>query len=195
MRTKYLLSFALGFLVSCQQTDQTNPTTPTVPVPTPLPTASPFVSNPICPAYAPDNDKYMVANRYADNGIDITDRVRNRSYCETLYGVIGPYDCNANVDGEFPGCDVEFLNGIKCPQWFYQDPDFGFWLKCKNNGGVGSCDHFDHWDGVGAYTGSCDKDSKGQPVTGFYVIAHGDTSFKACDKTGLICSNPIRINH
>lgn len=192
---KKLLIAGVVLLGSCQQTDPTNPTTPVVTVsPTPVPT--PGNTNPICPAYAPDNDKYMIANYYALEQMDVTPRVKNRSYCEVLYGVSGPFDCKANVNGEFPGCDVEFLNGLHCPQWFYQDPFFGFWLKCTPKGDdQASCDHFDGYSGVGAYTGNCEKDKNGVPITGFLMTPHGNTSFKACDKTMTICSNPLRANH
>jgi hypothetical protein len=199
MKLNRIILLGLLLFPSCGKLQElTNPTPSPSPSPTPIvgiPVPSPSPS-PLCPAYAPDNDKYMQAGVYSGNGLDVTPRVRNRSYCETLYGVTGPYDCKANVDGLFPGCDVEFLNGLHCPQWFFQDPDFGFWLKCvPGNNPTATCDHMDHYEGVGPYTGTCDVDKDGVPITGFYTLPHGDTSFKACDKTGKICSNPVRMNH
>jgi hypothetical protein len=133
--------------------------------------------------------------------LDSTPRVGRSSnpeatrYCSTLTGIPGNRDCKANPEGSgLQICDAEFL-GTPCPVWYYLNPGTGQWSICGvDPHPIASCDHFDGYiEWQGPYTGQC-LTRNGFPVTGFRVIPHGKTSFKACDESGNLCSDPIALD-
>lgn len=204
MKYKLALIPALVIALGCPtpKPPVVNPTSTPTPVITPTPT--PVVTK--CPVSVPTVGRYILAKVHSTKPdgtvmLDSTPRIGRSSdpavknYCSTLTGIPGNADCKANPEGSGQdACDVEFL-GTPCPVWYFLNPGSGAWQICGvDQHPIASCDHFEGYiEWQGPYTGQC-LTRNGFPVTGFRVIPHGNTEFKACDETGTICSNSIKVD-
>lgn len=194
--------------------------TPTIePTPTPTPSPTPTIAptptpTPIsaCPASpVPKDARYMnikVTHADASTGlpgtIDSTPRVRDQAYCARATGNPSVFDCKANPEGSgYRSCDTEFL-GQNCPTWYYSLDQLN-WKVCTANPNIVSCDHFDYWNEQSPYTGTCEKNPQGSPITGFSMVAHGPDGWKP-DGSGthawvkscsidMVCTAPQEIAH
>jgi hypothetical protein len=180
-------------------TPEVTPTPEPTPTPTPNPTPQP-TPTPIpisCPAVAPQGSKYITIGKYG-NGYNVSPRVHDRAYCEAVTGIDAVYDCKANPEGPKHNrqCDTDFLK-TNCPYW-ERSLDGQYWKPCLPNGEGPdddiTCDHFDHWSEGTPYTEICDVNSAGNPISGFFSIAHGQGFVRACDKDYQVCSDAISVN-
>jgi hypothetical protein len=145
-----------------------------------------------CPVPIPLSARYINRKPYGQ-GWDSTPRVRDKAYCEKMTGIEGVTDCKANPEGSGQDvCDEEFL-GQPCPTW--QAYYGGQWNFCHPANGEITCDHYDHWNEQGSYSGICQKFPNGSPSGGFFMIAHGKGKVRACDKTASVCSEPIEVDY
>ena len=176
--------------------------TPT-PTPTVSPTSTPTVDTCIASPVPTDPGKRYINTRVVATDsqshqpakLDSTPRVRDEAYCQRATGASGIFDCKANPEGSgYDSCDKEFLGGIPCPYWQWS-LDKSNWKRCTPVAGIMSCDHFDNWVEGTPYTGKCEKDNTGGPVSGFYMVLHGKGYVRACNKDFTICSDPVYGDH
>lgn len=185
------------------------PTPEPTPVPTPLPTVAPTPTPPeptpspspttppneVCLAGTCPN-LYINAKTSGPNYVDSTMRCRDRAYCERATGIEGSTDCALGVEGTDQRRICELAHSPGCHRWFYLTEDGMAWERC----GVeehpwASCDHYDRYiDYQGPYTGYCETRSNGYPISGYQMVPHGKTLFKACGSLGDVCSNPLDLD-
>lgn len=219
-RPGFLVAVVLGVLLlvalcGCtwvKNLPQPQPVPTPVPTPTPEPPPAPAPPAPSeglppvlqpCGAVTPVSAKYINSKclQYDRSSklcmqADSTPRVRDQAYCSTITGIPSSTDCKANPEGPRRNlqCDFDFL-GQHCPSWYYSLDSGKSWYRCLPAGNDFTCDHFDRWDERQPYTGFCDVDSVGSPITGFTVTFHGKGLARACEASGMICSPPLAVDH
>jgi hypothetical protein len=187
----------------CDWTPTPTPTpTPTVeptPTPTPVPTPTPPVITSCPKPLAPEAEIYLNNKNYG-NGLDSTLRVRNDpEFCRLIHGVV-VNDCHLEGWSKRSACEMELMSG--CPIWFYSTDGVKPTSQCfQNPHPIASCDHFGdpvdrddpqtpQFEGKPTACG-LQRDNRGDPMAGFFVIAHAEpgakTYFRACLPDGSNC--------
>ncbi len=172
------------------------------PTPQPSPTPTPQAS---CPASPVPMAKRQIMTKiikthpatHKPGKIDSTPRVNDQAYCQRATGQPGISTCKANPEGSgYRSCDTEFL-GAACPVWQWST-NAQWWARCLPQGEGGdapiTCDHFDDWGEVGPYTGPCERNKDGNPISGFVMVAHGKGWVRSCSADKSACSDPVAVD-
>ena len=172
------------------------PTPTPTPVPTPLPTPTPGET--ACPKPLAEGAHWYLNNKRYGNGIDSTLRVfGDPEFCRLIHGV-SVNDCHLEGWPRRTACELEIMGG--CPVWQYSKDQRNAMACLQAPHPVASCDHWGdpvdrddpqtpQFEGRPIECGK-QRDASGDPMAGFFVIAHGEpnagTYFRAClpDYTG-----------
>ena len=184
-------------------TSPTPEATPTpVPTPVPTPTATPLPAIP-CPKEPAAGSYVYLNNKRYGNGIDSTVRIHgDQEMCMMIHGV-SVNDCHfEGMQGDRAACEMYLVKkqtGAKggCPIWQYLKD--GTVYPCHQAPHPDqSCDHFgdpvyrddpqtpDVFEGNPAVCG-LQRDEAGDPMAGFFIIAHGKFQTRACLPDGSNC--------
>jgi len=163
------------------------------PIPTPSPTAPPTTS--ACPKKLAAGAYPYLNNKRYGNGIDATVRVHgDQEFCYLIHKV-NTNDCHLEGWAQRSECEMELIGG--CPIWQYTKNDTVFTCHQAPHPDQ-SCDHFgdpvyrddpqtpDIFEGRPAECG-LQRDSAGDPMAGFFIIAHGAYLTRACLPDGTNC--------
>ena len=179
--------------------------TPTVaPTPTPAPTATPTPPDLTpCPKVPAEGSYVWLNNKRYGNGIDSTVRLHgDPEMCRLIHGV-SVNDCHfEGMQGDRAACEmwlVKRQTGAAggCPVWQYSVDGVNGFQCFQAPHPTAAVDHFGDpvyrddpqtpnvFEGRPAECG-LQRDPVGDPMAGFFVIAHGTTFFRAClpDYTG-----------
>jgi len=192
---RLLLVLALPVLLGAERCPVPTPTpTPTpVPTPTPTPTPTPVVA---CPKPLESGAEVYLNNKPYGQGWDSTVRVRgDKLFCQMIHGDVAVADCHLEGWPKRSECEMELLGG--CPIWQYKSPQGDAFL-CQQEPAEVSCDHFGNvefrddpmtplvFEGQPKECGK-QRDGRGDPMAGFFVIAHGKSELRACRPDGQGC--------
>lgn len=179
------------------------PTPKPTPTATPAPTPTPQES--ACPKeLAPGAEAYLNDKPYGQ-GWDATVRVRgDKAFCQAIHGDVAVADCHLEGWPKRSACEMELIGG--CPIWQYRLPTSEAVFLCQQQPAEVSCDHFGsvtHRDDPATpnvFEGEpkeCGKqrDGRGDPVAGFFIIAHGRAEIRACRPDGKNCGPFLAFDH
>jgi hypothetical protein len=196
-----------GAKCSAQPTPTTPPPpTTTLPEPPPTTTTTTTTTLPqqppvsVCPPLDPGAEVYINSKPYG-NGWDSTIRVRHApKFCEFIHGV-QTSDCHLEGLANRSACERELAGG--CPVWQYEVG--AGWKPCLQPDGEFSCSHFGdpaHRDDpmTPAFEGEpkecgLQRDRDGNPMAGYFVIAHGKGLLRACLPGYATCSGSHAVNY
>jgi hypothetical protein len=148
---------------------------------------------------------YLGAKPYGQ-GVDSSVRVRgSREWCAAAGHANASADCH--LEGWEPRLDCELkLLGGKCQIWQYSQDGGSTWKPCLQEApdGAMSCDHFGDvrfrddpntapFEGQPAVCG-LQRDERGDPMAGIFIIAHGKGKVRACLPDGTGCSGPVDVD-
>ena len=205
-----LVAAVLSTAALCGPPPQHTPPPPTpeptvAPTPTPEPTAPPVSA---CPRpLAPGARLYTNAKPWGQ-GQDSTYRIANDpAFCEAVHGIPGMTDCHLEGWPTRTACELELAGG--CPTWQFRingNPQPRPCLQQANDPNL-SCDHWGsppadmrddpqtpQFEGKPAECG-LQRDPRGDPKAGFFIIAHGLGEVRACLPNGTECSPWIGVDH
>jgi hypothetical protein len=178
----------------------TLPPPPTTTTTTTLPPAPQPVS--ACPASCLTAEAYINSKPYG-NGWDSTIRLRGSAKCCADLGHDNPSsDCHLEGYAQRTACERELAGG--CPVWQYQTS--GGWRMCLQPDAEFSCSHWGdpahrddpmtpQFEGEPKECG-LQRDRDGLPMAGYFVIAHGKGSLRAClPKDEKVCSGAHAVNY
>jgi hypothetical protein len=197
------LMAAMLFMVGCiQPTPKPSPSPTVEPTATPVPTPTPVVS--ACPKALEPGAYVYVTNKPYGQGLDAGVRVKgDREMCRLIHGV-DTDDCHFEGWGKRAECEMELMGG--CPVWQYSTDGKVSAGACRQaEHPIASCDHFGDptdrddpqtpaFEGKPAACG-LQRDPRGDPMAGFFVIAHGNAYFRACIPDGSQCAPWLKVNH
>lgn len=159
-----------------------------------------------CPKpLAPGARVYLALKPYGQ-GWDSSPRVvGDPDFCYAIHGV-RVNDCHLEGWSDRLGCELELLGG--CPEWEYRATSADPWQAARQSGsGAITVDHFGNtairddpqtpaFEGEPAVCGK-QRDPRGEPKAGFFVIAHGEGELRVCrpdhDPTG--CSDAKAVSY
>lgn len=205
MKRMICLAALLSVGAYCGPAPQPTPT-PT-PEPTVAPTPEPTVAPPVsaCPKPLAPGARVYVAAKPWGQGQDSTIRVAgDPAFCEAIHGVPDT-DCHLEGWPTRTACELELAGG--CPVWQYRVGELIRPCLQTANEPALSCDHFGsppadmrddpqtpQFEGKPAECG-VQRDARGEPKAGFFIIAHGLGSVRACLPDGTNCSGWIAVDH
>jgi len=192
-------TLALGGYSCPVPVPQPTPTPTVAPTPTPEPTPTPThpPSASACPKpLAPGAVVYLNNKRYGA-GLDSTVRVSgDPAFCQMSHGV-AVNDCHLEGWGKRAVCEMELLGG--CPVWQYSMNGTDVTGAARQEPHpIASADHWgdpvdrDDPQTPNIFEGrpiecGLQRDPKGDPTAGFFIIGHGDVYFRACKPDGTGC--------
>ncbi len=170
--------------------------------PTPTPTPPPVSA---CPKPLEPGARVYVAAKRWGQGQDSTIRVAgDKAFCQAIHGV-PDNDCHLEGWPTRTACELELAGG--CPIWQYRVGELIRPCLQTANEPALSCDHFGsppadmrddpqtpQFEGKPAECG-LQRDGRGEPKAGFFIIAHGLGDVRACLPDATNCSNWIAVNH
>ena len=164
-------------------------------IPPPPPPPEDPVSVADCPKPLAPGAYIIMKNKPYGHGQDSTVRVHGDvEFCRIIHGV-SVNDCHLEGWPKRSECEMELLGG--CPIWQYKSPQGDAFL-CQQEPAEVSCDHFGNvefrddprtplvFEGQPKECGE-QRDGRGDPMAGFFVIAHGKSELRACRPDGQGC--------